>query len=429
MKKLKLTSISLLILLSVMNLNSQWLQVNTGFPQLHTAVHFNDSLNGVACGSNGMIIKTVNGGLNWTLCNSGTVQYLNDIKYVNSQIVIATGDNQTILRSTDSGNNWVTVQGPGDRNYQIKFLRVANSSDLVAVSSDYITPYYYSFVYKSTNSGENWNTLQTYSSSGYMHFSDLSNGWANTDVYIGPPFYQYYIRVYRTTNGGTNFSVVYESSGNNVNEGIIYFYNPSLGFRVLGLGTNYLYKSNSGGSSWSSVFTLSPGREIYNFHFINAVTGWFVGNNSMIYKTTNGGTNWNQQISPVSGIFTCVNFLNSNIGWIAAGSSLLKTTSGGVPIVIQPISTEIPKHFSLSQNYPNPFNPATKIQFALPNSSDTKLVIFDAIGNEVETLVNKNLEPGIYEVSWFAEKFSSGIYFYQLTTDIRTDTKKMILVK
>lgn len=429
MNNFKLTFTFLIILFSGIDLNSQWVQVNTGFPQFHTAVHFIDSLNGIACGSNGMIIKTVNGGLNWTLCNSGTTQYLNDIKFVNNQIVIATGDNQMVLRSTDSGNNWATVLGPGAGNYRIKFLRVVNSTDLVAVSSDYISPYYYSFVYKTTNAGESWSALQVYSSSGYMHFSDLNNGWANTDIYIGPPFYQYYIRVYRTTNGGTNFSVVYESSGNNVNEGIIYFYNPLLGFRVLSIGTVYLYRSISGGTSWTTVCTLSSGREIYNFCFVNANTGWFVGNNSMIYKTTNSGANWIQQIPPISGSFLSVNFLDTNIGWIAAGNSLLKTSSGGVPIGIQPVSTEIPNQFYLSQNYPNPFNPTTKIKFALPKNSSAKLIIYDLLGREIEILVNEKLNAGTHEADWLADKFTSGVYFYKLTTEDYTETKKMLLIK
>jgi photosystem II stability/assembly factor-like uncharacterized protein len=429
MKNFKLTFTFLVILLSGINIDSQWIQVNTGFPQFHTAVHFIDSSNGIACGSNGMIIKSVNGGLNWTLCNSGTTQYLNDIKFVNNQIVIATGNNQIILRSTDSGNNWVTVQGPGARDYHIKFLRVVNSTDAVAVSSDYISPYYYSFVYKTSNAGESWNALQVYSSSGYMHFSDLNNGWANTAVSTGPPFYQYYIRVYRTTNGGNAFSSVYESSGNNVNEGIIYFYNPSLGFRVTGFGTTYLYKSISGGTSWSSVFTLSSGREIFNFYFVNSNTGWFVGNNSMIYKTTNSGANWNQQIPLVSGSFYSVNFLDTNIGWVAAGNSLLKTTNGGVPLGIHPVSTEIPNKFSLSQNYPNPFNPNTKIQFSLLTSSFVTLIVYDALGRELESLVNEQLIAGTYKAEWSADKFSSGVYYYKLTAGDFNETKKMIYVK
>ena len=150
----------------------------------------------------------------------------------------------------------------------------------------------------------------------------------------------------------------------------------------------------------------------------------------MIYKTvTNSGANWNQQIPPISGSFFSVNFLDTNIGWIAAGNGLLKTTSGGVPIGIHPVSTEIPNQFSLSQNYPNPFNPNTKIQFALPTNSFATLIVFDELGRELETLVNKQLIAGTYEAEWSADKFSSGVYYYKLKTGDHTETKKMILVK
>ena len=99
------------------------------------------------------------------------------------------------------------------------------------------------------------------------------------------------------------------------------------------------------------------------------------------------------------------------------------------PIAIQPISTEIPKDFSLSQNYPNPFNPGTKIRFALPKSSFVKLVIYDVIGSEVATIVNEQLNAGTYEADWSADKFTSGVYFYRLTTKSYSQTMKMILIK
>jgi hypothetical protein len=93
------------------------------------------------------------------------------------------------------------------------------------------------------------------------------------------------------------------------------------------------------------------------------------------------------------------------------------------------ISGGIPKAFSLSQNYPNPFNPNTKITFALPRSSFAKLVVYDMLGREVETLFNGHLNAGVYESDFDASKYSSGVYYYKLETDGYTETKKMILIK
>jgi len=106
------------------------------------------------------------------------------------------------------------------------------------------------------------------------------------------------------------------------------------------------------------------------------------------------------------------------------------------PIGIQPISTEIPKQFSLSQNYPNPFNPSTKIKFLIPGSSvaQTFLSVYNALGQEITTLVKEQLKPGVYEVDWNAANYPSGVYFYKLVIGENTsngfnDTKKMVLVK
>jgi hypothetical protein len=85
--------------------------------------------------------------------------------------------------------------------------------------------------------------------------------------------------------------------------------------------------------------------------------------------------------------------------------------------------------FQLYQNYPNPFNPATQIKFALPESGNAKLTVFDVLGNEMETLVNGYFESGTFEYYFDASNFSSGIYFYTLQFNNSILSKKMILLK
>lgn len=91
--------------------------------------------------------------------------------------------------------------------------------------------------------------------------------------------------------------------------------------------------------------------------------------------------------------------------------------------------SEIPETFTLKQNYPNPFNPSTTIKWQQPERGFTTLKIYDALGNEIATLANQELNAGNYSVSFDANKMSSGIYFYSLTTGQFSSTKKMILVK
>ncbi len=86
---------------------------------------------------------------------------------------------------------------------------------------------------------------------------------------------------------------------------------------------------------------------------------------------------------------------------------------------------------SLYQNSPNPFNPATSIKFAIPQgyNGNVTLKIYDITGKLVQQLVNQNMAGGVHEVTWNADKYSSGIYFYRLTAGSFTDIKKMMLIK
>lgn len=99
------------------------------------------------------------------------------------------------------------------------------------------------------------------------------------------------------------------------------------------------------------------------------------------------------------------------------------------PLSVEPVSGNIPLQYSLSQNYPNPFNPETKIKFQIPQQGYAELIVFDITGKIIKTLFNEDLGAGEYSVKFNADGFSSGIYFYRLSSNGYTDTKKMILVK
>jgi hypothetical protein len=98
-------------------------------------------------------------------------------------------------------------------------------------------------------------------------------------------------------------------------------------------------------------------------------------------------------------------------------------------VTIEPVSNEIAERFSLSQNYPNPFNPETTFRFSIPERSFVKLRVFNSAGMEIESLLEKELSPAVYEVNWNAAKYPSGVYFYRIETGSFTETKKMMLVK
>ncbi|MBS1515424.1 MAG: T9SS type A sorting domain-containing protein [Bacteroidetes bacterium] len=95
---------------------------------------------------------------------------------------------------------------------------------------------------------------------------------------------------------------------------------------------------------------------------------------------------------------------------------------------IKNMNSNVPTGYSLSQNYPNPFNPFTKIKFEIPKSSFVKITIYNSLGEAVQ-INNEQLSAGVYDYSWDASRFSSGLYFYKLEANNFTQIRKMMLVK
>jgi M6 family metalloprotease-like protein len=91
--------------------------------------------------------------------------------------------------------------------------------------------------------------------------------------------------------------------------------------------------------------------------------------------------------------------------------------------------------FILFQNYPNPFNPSTKIKYSLPKPEKVKIEIFNLLGQKIETLLNKPMPAGSFEVEFTANDLPSGVYLYRIVVDSYgeagefQEVKKMILLK
>ena len=96
---------------------------------------------------------------------------------------------------------------------------------------------------------------------------------------------------------------------------------------------------------------------------------------------------------------------------------------------VQPISSEIPHGYDLLQNYPNPFNPSTSIQFTVPRSEYVLLKVYDVLGREVATLVDRQVLPGTYTVRFDAADRATGVYCYTMTWGGITQVRRMILLK
>ncbi len=115
-----------------------------------------------------------------------------------------------------------------------------------------------------------------------------------------------------------------------------------------------------------------------------------------------------------------------------------ETTELNIPLVsifVDVTDETNPFVFRLSQNYPNPFNPTTTVQYSIPKLNgvetrySTSLRVYNILGEEVATLVNKRQAPGNYTVQFDASNLPSGVYFYTLHAGDFVATKKMILMK
>jgi len=97
---------------------------------------------------------------------------------------------------------------------------------------------------------------------------------------------------------------------------------------------------------------------------------------------------------------------------------------------IEPPQSTPPVTFNLDQNYPNPFNPETRIKYQVARQGNVQLVVYNALGQKVRTLVNSRQEAGSYSLKFDAAKLASGVYYYKLSTDNGfVQTRKMILLR
>ncbi len=116
------------------------------------------------------------------------------------------------------------------------------------------------------------------------------------------------------------------------------------------------------------------------------------------------------------------------------GQPLQISSRAVTQLALRKVTATLPTAFAVEQNYPNPFNPATEIRFALPGASDVEITIYNALGQKVNTLVNRKFDAGFHSVKWNGTDergsgVSSGIYFYRVSAGAFSSVKKMLLVK
>ncbi len=106
----------------------------------------------------------------------------------------------------------------------------------------------------------------------------------------------------------------------------------------------------------------------------------------------------------------------------------VRTVYDNFDITSVPRGNSLPTDF-VFQNYPNPFNPTTKIRFSIPESGNYTLKVYNTLGQEVATLIDAYLAPGVQEYNFNGANLPSGAYFYRLTGNGISLSNKMMLIK
>jgi photosystem II stability/assembly factor-like uncharacterized protein len=188
-----------------------------------------------------------------------------------------------------------------------------------------------------------------------------------------------------------------------------------------------LFKSTDLGHSWN---TANSGLGVTYILYIYSYNSYlFAGTwNGGIYSSSNGGANWINVSTGLTNLDDrALTVFNSNLFAATVGGVWRRPLSEIVSV--QEIGSTIPDKYELEQNYPNPFNPVTNIKYQITKNGFVTLAVYDALGRVIETLVNEKQTAGIYETTFDASKYSSGVYFYRIQTDGFSDVKKMLLVK
>lgn len=391
---------------------------------LNAVSNFNAQI-AYVCGDSGTVLRTTNNGYNWTGVGSNGIPAsvtLGNIFVLDANRIITagvSGINAVAYLSTNSGSNWSLVFTQA--NTVVNGIWLYGLSEGIIVANPVGGRW---SIWKTTNSGVSWD-----STGMYLPRAGSETGFKNSFYLVGAKmwFGTNNSRIYYSSNTGTNWNII-STSPMAVSTSLWWDVSPSaIGYAA---GSSLFRTTNSGGNFSADTSVIGSG----NF---NTITGnlqfyqyfWYIRNSSNIYlRPGNYNPSWVVQYTAPSGVYNHM-AISRTLYYFGAGWIFAVRNNGGISRGnafvegVKIISNQIPDVYKLHQNYPNPFNSTTKFKFdtrKLPNSlvgevrgGNVKLVIYNSLGQEMETLIDKVLQPAVYEASWDGSRYSSGVYFYR----------------
>jgi photosystem II stability/assembly factor-like uncharacterized protein len=429
----KLITLLLLLLLSEYSFAQLYLEQVSNTTANLTSVHTTNWGDiAWACGYNGTVIRTQNGGNNWfNVSGNGIPTNVNliNIYGLNASTALAAGyigTNTYVYRTSNAGANWSTVFSQSNGFINASWIRQDSVGFMYGdpVGSRWS-------LWKTTNAGLNWDSAGL-----YLPQAGSETGW-NNSLFLRDSslwFGTNNSRIYYSSNFGTNWQIQSTAPEQNVYS-IWFYWIPYYSSWGRAGGNTLLYTSNNG-MNWAQDTTATgtgifggftgnpPG--VYGSSFPEG-TFWYTRSDNKLYFSW--GYYWQADYTAPSGSYNCL-----SLG-VMTGLAFAVRNNGGITRIItqwgavKSISGKIPSGYKLYQNYPNPFNPKSTIRFAVLKPGNVKIIIYDIQGREVSSLVNQQMMPGTYEVNWDAGNYPSGAYFYRMITTEYTETKKMVLIK
>jgi len=193
-------------------------------------------------------------------------------------------------------------------------------------------------------------------------------------------------------------------------------------------GTAFQYrpKKDSASVNIAGTTTIKPPYSLKLIRLGQTLSGWVSENGKNFEKI--GSVDLSNMKDP---IYVGVGVTSHSVNKLStAVFSNVKATFTKITGVEEITASNVaPQQFTLSQNYPNPFNPTTRLSYGLPHQTKVKIVIYDVLGREVETLVDGVKAAGSYTLEFNASALSSGVYFCNMQYDNHRITRKMMLLK
>ncbi len=347
------------------------------------------------------VLLSTNYGISWSAVNNGLPNQPSDaiaaLKAFGGKIFASVFDG--IYTSTNNGTSWTSNYGGLPGLTATTFA--SNGINLFAGLYNPITGTYYG-VYRSKDSGASWIPIN----------NGLTEPIVNTFTVDGINLFAgTYAGIFLSTDNGANWMTA--DSGLSV--ACIYALVANNGNMFAGTNGG-VYFSSDNGTHWVTVNNGLIALDVRAFAVIN--NNIFVGTQSNgVYLSTNNGGSWNVENKGLTTLDVS--------SFIAYDGELFAGTIGG-GIFRRPLSdfgittvnekpAAAPAQFTLAQNYPNPFSATTSIEFQIPNEEHVTLKVYNALGEEVATLVNGNVTAGEHNFSFNANGIQNGVYFYRLT--------------